>query len=280
MKQIKKIGVFDSGVGGLDTLYLLQKKYPSINFIYLADNANLPYGDKKPEQIIEFSRQIIKFLISKSVDLIVVACNTSSAISVDILRTEFSIPIVDIITPIAEQTANLFQNIGMLATQGTVQSDIYKKKFQKINPTLEMIQIACPKLVPIIESGNLNLQKTTEILENYLEPIIKNPKIEALIYGCTHYHYLNDIITTIIPDYLKILNPALYISRHLDNKFEILINSHSDSIHLLSQDSHHYLNKIQYFSTGEKHQLLSSMQNLNLSTELVDFKFADLQSEF
>lgn len=239
------IGIFDSGVGGLNVLKLLENQFPNENFIYFADNANLPYGDKTQEEIIEFSENIVNFLISKKVKLIVVPCNTSSAISLEKIRKKVSIPIIDIITPITCEISKNFKKIALIATQGTVSSNAYLRELKKCNPEVELMQIPCPKLVPIIENNKTHEPETIDILKNYLKPIIYCGEIEALIYGCTHYQYLHDKIQDLLPKNIQILNPDDFICH--------LVKPYATNNKKNKKETQYYASgcKDQFFQTGK-----------------------------
>ncbi len=180
-----KIGVFDSGIGGLNVLKELLDKYPNNTYYYFGDNINIPYGTKTKYELTILSSKIIDFLILKEVDLIIIACGTISSNIYFDLKQKYNIPIYDIISPTIEYLNNSnYQKIGVLATEMTVKSQI----FNQINK--EIYQIPCPKLVPLIED-NLDY---TDVLAEYLKQL---PKVDTIVLGCTHYpvfeKYLNKL---------------------------------------------------------------------------------------
>ena len=180
-----KIGVFDSGIGGLTVLKELLDKYPNNTYYYFGDNINIPYGTKTKYELTILSSKIIDFLILKEVDLIIIACGTISSNIYFDLKQKYNIPIYDIISPTIEYLNNSnYQKIGVLATEMTVKSQI----FNQINK--EIYQIPCPKLVPLIED-NLDY---TDVLAEYLKQL---PKVDTIVLGCTHYpvfeKYLNKL---------------------------------------------------------------------------------------
>ena len=180
-----KIGVFDSGIGGLNVLKELLDKYPNNTYYYFGDNINIPYGTKTKYELTILSSKIIDFLIFKEVDLIIIACGTISSNIYFDLKQKYNIPIYDIISPTIEYLNNSnYQKIGVLATEMTVKSQI----FNQINK--EIYQIPCPKLVPLIED-NLDY---TDVLAEYLKQL---PKVDTIVLGCTHYpvfeKYLNKL---------------------------------------------------------------------------------------
>ena len=184
-------------------------------------------------------------------------CNTSSAISIEHIRKDVSIPIIDIITPITSEISKQFKKIALIATKGTVSSNAYLKELLKCNPNIELIQIACPKLVPIIENNKIDAQETIDILNDYLKPIIENNNIEALIYGCTHYQYLDNIIKTLIPKNIKILNPDNFICKDIES-----YASHTKQIK----------RKTEYYVSGYKKQFLKAGKLFTSNIDIKDIK--------
>ena len=178
-----RIGVFDSGIGGINVLSCLRKKYPHNDYVYYGDTINLPYGVKSKDKINKLSNDAVEFLLSKNVELIIIACGTSSATSYEILKNKYDIPIYDIITPTIEYLNNSnFNNIGVIATNRTIESKI----FNNINK--DIVAKATPSFVPIIEN-NLIIEKENEIINELA--IFKNSDI--LVFGCTHYPLLKPI---------------------------------------------------------------------------------------
>ncbi len=180
-----KIGVFDSGIGGLNVLKELVNKYPNNTYYYFGDNINIPYGTKSKKELKLLSSKIIQFLLSKDVDIIIIACGTISSNLYMEIKTKYNIPIYDIISPTIEYlNKSDFKTIGVLATDMTVKSNVFK-----INR--DIYQVPCPQLVPLIED-NLDY---IPALNKYLN---KLPEVDALVLGCTHY--------LIFEDYLNNLN--------------------------------------------------------------------------
>lgn len=250
----KSIGIFDSGIGGLNTLKILKTKLPNENFIYLADNINLPYGEKKPEEILRFSKNIIEFFTKKDVKIIVVPCNTSTSIAIDEMRKIFPIKIFDIISPITSKISKNSHHISVIATTGTVKSDIYSKKLKKYNNDIKVTQISCPELVSIIEKNLIHEEKTDVILKEYLEPIISDNSIEKLIYGCTHYQYLDSNIKKILSESdrkIEILNPDDFLT-------EDIVSFLNENNLLNNKDSKQ---KIEFYTTGNAEQFFNSAKN-------------------
>ena len=192
----RPIGVFDSGLGGLTVVKELKKILPRESIVYFGDTARLPYGVKSKDLVQQYSIQITKFLIQNDAKIIIIACNTATAMALSTLRNKFSnIPIIGVIEPGVEQailkTNN--KNIGVIGTIATISSDAYKKSIKKIDTEINVISKACPLFVPFVEEGWTNGTAISEITAHYLS-IFKN-NVDILILGCTHYPLLKNIIS-------------------------------------------------------------------------------------
>ena len=198
-----RVGLFDSGIGGLTVLKSLIKRYPDNDYIYFGDTLNLPYGSKNKEELKKLAKKNIEFLLDKNVDLIIIACGTVSSNCLDYLKENYSIPIIDIISPtIKELNNNEYNSIGVMATEATINSHIFKNNINKT-----VYEIATPKLVPLIEgvsTDNLN-----EVIREYLEDLID--KIDVLVLGCTHYPLISLEIRKVLGNDIKLLNMADFI---------------------------------------------------------------------
>ncbi len=195
-----RVGLFDSGIGGLTVLKVLKEKYPNNDYIYFGDTKNVPYGDKTKEELLVLARSNINFLISKNVDMIIVACGTVSSNCLDILINEYDIPIISIVKPTIDYLNNsTYNNIGIIATHATINSHIFKNNINK-----QVYEIETSKLVPIIESNDYsNVEK---VLHSYLDEY--KDKIDVLVLGCTHYPLLMDYIKRILPNNVIVINMA------------------------------------------------------------------------
>ena len=218
------IGVFDSGMGGLTVLKELYKVLPNENYIYFADTQNLPYGDKSPQEICHFAEKIIKWFTAQKVKMIIVACNTSSAIAFQQQNLNNPIPILTIIDPIAQSISPLPQKLGIMATQRTIESMAYQRAFQQYSPSLQVYAIACPEFVPIIENNKIYEEASKLIIKDYLYKLLYR-EIDTLLFGCTHYPLLKPVIETLLPQEKKIryADPAYYSAQKAK---EILETSH------------------------------------------------------
>ena len=199
----RPIGMFDSGCGGLTVLKEYIKEMPNENFIYYGDTAHLPYGDKSKEKIIEFSKNIVEFLINKDVKMIIIACGTASAQAFDELKKTYDIPIKNIIEPTASSIVD--ENIGVIATKGTIKSNAWENAILKYNSNANVTSVACPLFVPIVEEGFAKTPIATYAVKEYLSKF-NNKKISSLILGCTHYPIIEDEIKKEIGDKVNLIN--------------------------------------------------------------------------
>ena len=180
-KKMAPIGVFDSGVGGLTVAREISRQLPYENIVYFGDTARVPYGSKSQNTIIRFSEQIIRFLRTKQVKAIVIACNTASALALDAVKDEFDLPIIGVVIPGARAAVEATTNgkVGVVGTEATVQSGMYTKVIQGMNPKIEVIEKACPLFVPLVEEGFKEHIVTKQIIEYYLESM-RNTDIDAM----------------------------------------------------------------------------------------------------
>ncbi len=208
-KKRAPVGVFDSGVGGLTVVREIIRQLPTENIVYFGDTARVPYGSKSRKTIIRFSEQIIRFLKTKQVKAIVIACNTASALALDAVRDEFDVPILGVVVPGARAAVAATQNqkIGVVGTDATVRSGVYTRVIQRMNPQIQVIEKACPLFVPLVEEGFKEHVVTQEIIEYYLESL-RATEIDAMILGCTHYPLLRSRIRDYMGEDIRIVNPA------------------------------------------------------------------------
>lgn len=210
------IGVFDSGVGGLTVVKEIMRQLPGENLVYFGDTARVPYGSKSKNTVCKYSRQIVRFLQTKQVKAIVIACNTASALALDEIREEIKIPIMGVVEPGAVMAANMTKtnNIGIIGTDSTIKSGIYNKYLHKINPEITVVSKACPLFVPLVEEGLWEDRVTEDIVSRYLHEL-KEYDIDALILGCTHYPLLRRIIGREMGNNVKLVNPAYETAKSL-----------------------------------------------------------------
>jgi glutamate racemase len=186
---VQPIGVFDSGIGGLTVAHAIVERLPSESLIYYGDTAHLPYGDKSPAAIRQYSVGIVHFLLEKGCKLIVVACNTASSAAFETLNDYFRgrVHLITVVDPLVRAVAaQNYRKVGVIATKATIQSGIYEQQLRALQPDLEVVSLATPLLVPMIEEGFIHHRISTDVIESYLgRPEFEG--IEALLLACTHY---------------------------------------------------------------------------------------------
>lgn len=215
------IGVFDSGVGGLTVLKELQKTLPQESFLYFGDTANVPYGGRSPEELLTLTRRILGWMSQFPIKMAIMACNTSSAWALEHVRNDYSFPVLGIILPVAKAATSFGSNIGVIATEGTVESACYANAIQEVDPNLTVFQMACPEFVPLIEQGKVDDWETRQAIEMRLTPLL-DANIDALIYGCTHYPHLQSAIRRFLPASIKLIDPAIYIAKAAQQELNLL----------------------------------------------------------
>lgn len=195
----KAIGIFDSGVGGLTVLKEVVRTLPQEDTIYLGDTARVPYGTKSPETVIRYSQQIARYLLSRDIKLLVVACNTASAVALASLQQELPIPVVGVIEPGARAAASVTRSgkVGVIGTAGTIASSAYTKAIKRINPEIEVVTRACPLFVPLAEEGWVDNEVARLTARLYLGDL-KDQGVDTLVLGCTHYPILKDVIAEVM----------------------------------------------------------------------------------
>ena len=221
VKRTAPVGVFDSGVGGLTVAREIMRQLPNENIVYFGDTARVPYGSKSKDNIIRYSRQIINFLKTKNVKAIVIACNTASALALDVVREEIDIPIIGVVEPGARAALEITQTkkIGVIGTEGTIRSAMYEKIIQERDPEAGVIGKACPLFVPLVEEGFAKHKVTQEIIDYYLASFLETD-IDSLILGCTHYPLLRSRIREYVGDRITLVNPAYETAMDLKKLLE------------------------------------------------------------
>lgn len=203
------IGVFDSGVGGLTVVREIMRQIPQERIVYFGDTARVPYGTKSKDTVIRYSRQIVRFLKTREVKAIVIACNTASAYAMETLQREIDLPIIGVVKPgarvAARETAG--GNIGVIGTEGTVGSHIYRDYIQSLRPDAQVFEKACPLFVSLAEEGWWKDPITEAVAERYLQEM-KERRVDTLILGCTHYPLLRSTVRKVMGEGVNLVNPA------------------------------------------------------------------------
>jgi glutamate racemase len=207
--RARAIGVFDSGIGGLTVLKELVEALPAEDFIYLGDTARLPYGTKSAEVILRYSRENTEFLLAKGIKLLVIACNTASAVALHEIARDTIVPVTGVIEPGARVAAAASRSgkIGVIGTEATIASGTYTRALQQLRPGVEIYTRACPLLVALVEEGWTDNTIAEQTVAYYLESL-KTSGIDTLLLGCTHYPLLRDLFRRILGPGVRIVDSA------------------------------------------------------------------------
>ena len=209
MSDPRPIGVFDSGVGGLTVLAEIRDRLPYENTVYFGDTARVPYGVRDPAEVREFAFEIITYLTDLDVKLVVVACNTASAVALEAAQAEFDVPVVGVIEPGARAAAvdTINRRVGVLATQVTVESGAYRRAVRNLDAGIEVHEQACPEFVPLIEKGVVDGPELENVARGYLDPLMSR-HVDAVILGCTHYPLISATINRILGPEVRLISSA------------------------------------------------------------------------
>ncbi len=236
----RPIGIFDSGVGGLTVMKEVMRHLPGENIIYFGDTARVPYGVRSAETVLRYSLENASFLVSKGIKALVVACNTSSAISLDSLRRDFPIPVIGVVEPGARAAAARAgsKKIAVIGTETTINSRSYERAIKEIDRSIEVTGIACPLFVPLIEEGWLDGEIVNLTAQKYLSAII-NDSAGVLVLGCTHYPMIKNVIGEItgIPLIDSAVETAREISTLLADKGLLCNEGHVPVMEFFVTDS-------------------------------------------
>jgi glutamate racemase len=212
------IAILDSGVGGLTVAKELMRQLPLEQIIYLGDSARAPYGSRPADEVRSFTLQVVDYLMQVQPKLLVIACNTATAIALEDIRARVNIPIIGVITPGARAAIKTTRTgvVGVIGTEGTIRSGAYEKALRKISPNLRFAAAACPLLVPLVESGRYSREEALEAVRFSLEPIrSRDPEMDCLILGCTHYPFLHSIIQEVMGPHVTLINSAEETAREV-----------------------------------------------------------------
>ena len=247
-KRRLRIGIFDSGLGGLDILRFIVRTLPQYDYMYLGDTARAPYGHRSQETIHMYTKQAVRFLFRNECALVIIACNTASSEALrKIQQTYLKGPnpekkILGVLIPAAEEATRKTTNqrIGVIATTATVASGAFVRELKKLDPDVKVFQKACPALVPLVEAGKQNTEEMRVALKKYLRPFTGR-NIDTLILGCTHYGILEKDIRKIIGPNITIISEATIVP----GKLKRYLQKHSDLEETLSKQS-----RTHFYSTG------------------------------
>ena len=194
------IGIRDSGVGGLTVARCIRQTLPSASLLYFADTAHVPYGDRTPDEVRHFALSISQFLLEQGSQILVFACNTSSAYALQMAKSRFPTPIIGMIEPGARSAlkASTGGAIGILATHATVESQVYTHSLQRLRPGARCLEVACPAFVPLVESEQTQSEAAYHAAQHYMEPLLE-AAVDTVILGCTHYPLLLPVLREVAP---------------------------------------------------------------------------------
>ncbi|AFZ50498.1 glutamate racemase [Dactylococcopsis salina PCC 8305] len=227
MTSNSPIGVFDSGLGGLTVLREIYQQLPQESILYFADTARLPYGTRSHQEILHFCREILNWMTAQNVKMVIMACNTSSALALETVRSEFDIPILGVILPGARAAVAKGKRIGVIATPATATSNAYRQAILEVNHQAKVWQVSCPEFVPLIEQNRLNDPYVREVAQRYLAPL-QEKQIDTLVYGCTHYPYLAPVLGDILPATTHFIDPAQHVVVAAERELELMGNKNLD----------------------------------------------------
>lgn len=223
----RAIGIFDSGVGGLTVFKSIREYFPNEDIIYFGDTARVPYGPKSKQTVINYSIQNTRFLLQQNIKLLIIACNTSSAVAIPYLQKMTKIPVIGVIIPGAEEALAVSKTgrIGIIGTEGTINSNAYKNELLKLNKDLEIFSQPCPLFVSLVEEGWLDQEVTRLIIEDYLT-VFKEYNVDTLILGCTHYPVLKPAISEFLSEKVNLVDSSHAIIKHI----KPFLNDSSDKL--------------------------------------------------
>ena len=254
----RPIGIFDSGVGGLSVLIELRRLLPSENFVFLADQKNVPYGEKTKDQLEELTSRIARFLINQGAKLIVVACNTATCYAIDALRRDFPVQFVGTVPAIKPAAlATKTGVIGLIATPATAASQYVKDLSAQHAVGKKVIVIGCRGLEDLVEQGDLAAPEIKKLLEKYLEPI-ELAGADQLVLGCTHYPFLRKTIGEILGPGVAILDSGIAIA----HRTLILLDEHGLANSGRAARASSRLGRIEYFTTGNPEKFNQAASSL------------------
>ena len=256
------IAVFDSGFGGLSVLKEIIKILPNENIIYFGDNGRAPYGTKSGETILNYAIDAMDFLIKKEVKLIVIACNTASAYAYNTLKNTYKIPILEVIKPASNVAVEITKNnnVGIIGTMATINSNIYTKTIKNINKNINVFNQACPIFVPLIEEGWIDKSITKDVVKEYLK-YFDDKNIDTLILGCTHYPLIENIISEYFNNKINLINSGEEVSKNVKDELE--------KLDLINNENK---NPVYKFYTSDDINKFKKLGSLFLGQEIIDIE--------
>jgi len=239
----RPIGIIDSGVGGLTVAKEIMRQLPHEQIAYLGDTARCPYGPRSPKEVLKFTWEITQFLMKKQIKMLVIACNTATAVALEEIRAELRIPVLGVIHPGARTAIKNTVNyqIGIIGTEGTIKSGAYEQALKSINRKTQVVSLACPKFVPLVESSEFNGPVAKRVVTETLAPL-KNQGLDTLILGCTHYPLLEPLIKQVMGDKVNVISSGEETAREVST-----ILHHNGILNLSGEEPVH-----EFYTTGSK----------------------------
>ncbi len=230
------IGIFDSGVGGLTVYKALHERLPNERFVYLGDTARVPYGTKSLATVERYAVENSRFLAAHGIKLLVVACNTASALALPAIRAAIEVPVIGVIEPGSRAAVEAAQaaNIGVIATEATIQSGAYARAITSMRPNGQVIEKACPLFVPLAEEGWANSDVARNVARDYLSEFTKT-SLGALVLGCTHYPILRDVISETVGSGVTLIDSGAATARDVESLLESSALTHEDALTLYQE---------------------------------------------
>lgn len=236
------IAILDSGVGGLTVVKEVMRQLPQEKIIYFGDTARTPYGPRTPAEVSLFTRQIVDYLMQFHPKMIVIACNTATAVALEQIRSSVPVPVVGVIHPGARAAIKTTRRglVGVIGTEGTVRSGAYENALKELSPFIEVISLACPRFVPLVERGRFRTTETRQVIRQTLAPLTGYP-MDCLILGCTHYPFINEAIAEAMGPSVTLISSADETAREIST-----VLYHSGQLAKASQLPIH-----QFFCSGD-----------------------------
>jgi glutamate racemase len=230
------IGIFDSGVGGLTVYKALHERLPNERFVYLGDTARVPYGTKSLATVERYAVENSRFLAAHGIKLLVVACNTASALALPAIRAAIKVPVMGVIEPGSRAAVEVAQgaNIGVIATEATIQSGAYVRAIRSMRPNGQVIEKACPLFVPLAEEGWANSDVARNVARDYLSEFTKT-SLGALVLGCTHYPILREVISETVGSEVTLIDSGAATARDVESLLETSALTHEDALALYQE---------------------------------------------
>jgi len=199
----------------------MYRQLPQEPILYFGDTARLPYGTRSTAEILQFVREILTWMQSQGAKMVIMACNTSSALALETVQSEFAMPVLGVILPGARAAVHAGKRIGVIATPATAASNAYRNAIQEVDGDAQVWQVGCPEFVPLIEQNRIHDPYTEQVARRYLAPLMEQ-RIDTLIYGCTHYPHLAPVLKKILPASVRLVDPAVSVVKAAERELEVL----------------------------------------------------------